>query len=202
MKSGSEIFNNYYIPMVVEQSGRGERGYDIFSRLLKERIVFLNGPINDTIAGLLCAQMIYLESESQKPINLYINSPGGYVTSGLAIYDAMQYLKSEVSTLVFGQAASAASLLLTAGTKGRRYSLPNGRIMTHQPSGGAFGQATDIAIHADEIIKTRKSLNEIYVRHTGRSLEDIEKIMERDHFFSPTEAKAFGLIDDVIVKKL
>jgi ATP-dependent Clp protease protease subunit len=201
-RSPPEIFNNYYIPMVVEQSGRGERGYDIWSRLLKERIIFLSSPIDDNVASLVCAQMIYLESEnSSKPIYLYINSPGGYVTSGFGIYDSMQYVRSPVSTLVFGQAASAASLLLTAGRKGMRFSLPNARIMTHQPSGGTCGQATDIEIHAKEIIDTRKRLNQLYMDHTGRELPEIEAAMDRDKFFSPLEAKGFGLIDDVIVKK-
>ena len=170
-----EVYNNYYVPMVVEQSARGERGYDIWSRLLKERIVFLNGPIEDNVAGVICAQLLYLESENPaKDISFYINSPGGVVTSGLAVYDTMQYVRPQISTLVFGQAASAGSLLLMAGQKGKRYSLPNARIMTHQPSGGAQGQATDIEIHAKEILSTRARLNQMYVTHTGRTVEEID----------------------------
>ena len=194
-----EIYNNYYVPMVVEQSARGERGYDIWSRLLKERIVILNGPLKDTVAGHLSAQLLYLESENPtKDISFYINSPGGVVTSGLAVYDTMQYVRPNISTLVYGQAASAGSLLLMAGQKGKRFSLPNSRIMIHQPSGGAQGQATDIEIHAREIIQTRARLNQMYVKHTGRTIEEIERAMERDKFFSPEEAKEFGLIDDVM----
>src|SRR5499427_5688358 len=194
-----EIYNNYYVPMVVEQSARGERGYDIWSRLLKERIVFLNGPIEDNVAGVLCAQLLYLESENPtKDVAFYINSPGGVVTSGLAVYDTMQYIRPNISTLVFGQAASAGSLLLMAGQKGKRFSLPNSRIMIHQPSGGAQGQATDIEIHAREILATRARLNEIYVKHTGQSLETIAAAVERDKFLSPLEAKEFGLIDEVV----
>ncbi len=197
-----QVYNNYYVPMVVEQSARGERGYDIWSRLLKERIIFLNGPIEDTVAGLVCAQLLYLEAENPtKDISFYINSPGGVVTSGLAIYDTMQYVRPQVSTLVFGQAASAGSLLLMAGQKGKRFALPNARIMIHQPSGGAQGQATDIEIHAKEILATRARLNQLYVDHTGRSLEEIERGMERDRFFTPDEAKNFGLIDDVLEKR-
>jgi len=198
-RSPLEIYNNYYVPMVVEQSARGERGYDIWSRLLRERIVFLNGPIEDHVAGLICAQLLYLEAENPtKDISLYINSPGGVVTSGMAMYDTMQYIRPQVSTLVYGQAASAGSLLLMAGAKGKRYSLPNARIMIHQPSGGATGQATDIEIHAREILATRARLNQMYVEHTGKPIEVIERAMERDKFFTPEEAKEFGLIDEVI----
>src|SRR5471030_710319 len=197
-----EVYNNYYVPMVVEQSARGERGYDIWSRLLKERIIFLNGPIEDNVAGLLCAQLLYLESENPtKDVWFYINSPGGVVTSGMAIYDTMQYVRPLISTLVFGQAASAGSLLLMAGAKGKRFALPNSRIMIHQPSGGAQGQATDIEIHAREILATRARLNEIYVKHTGQSLEVISTAVERDKFLSPLEAKDFGLIDEVVVSR-
>ena len=194
-----ETYNNMLVPMVVEQTNRGERAYDIYSRLLKERIVFLNGPIEDNVAGVLCAQLLYLESENPtKDVSFYINSPGGVVTSGLAVYDTMQYIRPNISTLVFGQAASAGSLLLMAGQKGKRFSLPNSRIMIHQPSGGAQGQATDIEIHAREILQTRARLNQMYVKHTGRTIEEIEKAMERDKFFSPDEAKEFGLIDEVL----
>ncbi|MBL8675761.1 MAG: ATP-dependent Clp protease proteolytic subunit [Rhodospirillales bacterium] len=197
-----DIHNNYFVPMVVEQSARGERGYDIWSRLLKERIVFLSGPIEDQMATLLCAQLLYLESENPtKDIAFYINSPGGVVTSGLAIYDTMRYIRPSISTLVFGQAASAGSLLLMAGDKGKRYALPNARVMIHQPSGGAQGQATDIEIQAREILATRAKLNQMYVEHTGQPIEVIERSMERDKFFSPEEAKAFGLIDDVLLKR-
>src|SRR6195952_5371466 len=180
-----EIYNNYYVPMVVEQSARGERGYDIWSRLLKERIIFLNGPIEDNVAGLVCAQLLYLEAENPtKDVSFYINSPGGVVTSGLAIYDTMQYIRSPVSTVCIGQAASMGSLLLTAGAPGKRFALPNARIMVHQPSGGAQGQATDIEIQAREILRIRQRLNEIYVRHTGQTLEKIESKLERDSFMS------------------
>ena len=186
-----EIYNNYCVPMVVEQSARGERGYDIWSRLLKDRIVFLNGPIEDNVAGLICAQLLFLESENPtKDISFYINSPGGVVTSGLAVYDTMQYIRPHISTLVYGQAASAGSLLLMAGQKGKRFALPNSRVMIHQPSGGAQGVAADIEIHAKEILSTRARLNQIYVDHTGRTIEEIERAMERDKFFSPAEAKA------------
>src|SRR5712671_6854033 len=194
-----EIYNNYYVPMVVEQSARGERGYDIWSRLLKERIIFLNGPIEDNVAGLVCAQLLYLEADNPtKDIAFYINSPGGVVTSGMAIYDTMQYVRPQISTLVFGQAASAGSLLLMAGQKGKRFALPNSRIMIHQPSGGAQGQATDIEIHAKEILLTRARLNQMYVRHTGQTIETISAAVERDKFLSPLEAKEFGLIDEVV----
>src|SRR5437588_1389537 len=194
-----QVYNNYYVPMVVEQSARGERGYDIWSRLLKERIIFLNGPIEDNVAGLVCAQLLYLEAENPtKDISFYINSPGGVVTSGMAVYDTMQYVRPQISTLVFGQAASAGSLLLMAGQKGKRFALPNSRIMIHQPSGGAQGQATDIEIHAREILALRARLNEIYVRHTGQTLEGIANAVERDKFLSPLEAKDFGLGEEVV----
>jgi ATP-dependent Clp protease protease subunit len=187
---------------VVEQTPRGERAFDIFSRLLKERIIFLPTYIEDEIANLVIAQMLFLEADDpDKDINLYINSPGGSVTAGMAIYDTMQYVRPLISTLVFGQAASAGSLLLMAGAKGKRFALPNARIMIHQPSGGAQGQATDIEIHAREILSTRARLNQMYVTHTGRTIEEIERAMERDKFFSPPEAKEFGLIDDVLEKR-
>jgi ATP-dependent Clp protease protease subunit len=197
-----EVYNNYYVPMVVEQSARGERGYDIWSRLLKERIIFLNGPIEDNVAGLICAQLLYLEAENPaKDISFYINSPGGVVTSGMAIYDTMHYVRPQISTLVFGQAASAGSLLLMAGEKGKRFALANSRVMIHQPSGGAQGQATDIEIQAREILSTRARLNQMYADHTGKAIEVIEQAMERDKFFTPQEAKDFGLIDDVLEKR-
>jgi ATP-dependent Clp protease protease subunit len=190
---------NALVPMVIEQTNRGERAYDIFSRLLKERIVFLIGPVNDAVASLICAQLLFLESENpSKDIAFYINSPGGYVTSGLAIYDTMQYIRPQVSTVCMGQAASMGSLLLAAGAKGKRFSLPNSRIMVHQPSGGAQGQAADIEIQAQEILKLRSRLNDIYGRHTGQPLDVIEAAMERDKFLSPDEAKTFGLIDEVV----
>jgi len=190
---------NNLVPMVVEQTNRGERAYDIYSRLLKERIIFLVGPVNDAVASLICAQLLFLESENPtKDIALYINSPGGVVTSGLAIYDTMQYIRPDVATVCIGQAASMGSLLLTAGAKGKRVSLPNSRIMIHQPSGGAQGQATDIEIQAREILQLRQRLNEMYVRHTGQSLDVIQSAVERDKFMSPEEAKAFGLIDEVM----
>jgi ATP-dependent Clp protease, protease subunit len=194
-----EIYMNNLVPMVVEQTNRGERAYDIYSRLLKERIIFLVGPVNDAVASLICAQLLFLESENPtKDIALYINSPGGVVTSGLAIYDTMQYIRPDVATVCIGQAASMGSLLLTAGAKGKRVSLPNSRIMIHQPSGGAQGQATDIEIQAREILQLRQRLNEMYVRHTGQSLDVIQSAVERDKFMSPEEAKAFGLIDEVM----
>ena len=198
MKDLNEITNNL-IPMVVEQSSRGERAYDIYSRLLKERIIFLTGPIDDNIASLVCAQLLFLESENpKKEISFYINSPGGVVGSGLAIYDTMQYISSEIMTICIGQAASAGSLLLTAGSKGMRFSLPNSRIMVHQPSGGYQGQVTDIEIHTNEIKKTKEKLNTIYSKHTGKKIDEISKIMERDKYFSPEEAIKFGLIDKVV----
>ena len=190
------------VPMVVEQTSRGERAYDIYSRLLKERVVFVVGPIDDYMANVVVAQLLFLESENpDKDINLYINSPGGVVTAGLAIYDTMQYIRCDVSTMCIGQACSAASLLLTAGTKGKRYALPNSRVMIHQPSGGAQGQATDIEIQAREILYLRGRLNGIYVKHTGQQLEQIERDMERDRFMSGDDAKAYGLIDAVLDRR-
>ena len=193
---------NTLIPMVVEQSSRGERAYDIYSRLLKERIVFLVGPINDNVASLVTAQLLFLESEDpKKDISLYINSPGGLVTAGLGIYDTMQYIKPDVSTLCIGQAASMGSFLLASGTKGKRFSLPNSRIMVHQPSAGYQGQATDIEIHAKEILALKNRLNKIYSKHTKKSEEEIKKALERDNFMTPSEAKTFGLIDEVVEKR-
>ena len=190
---------NNLIPMVVEQSSRGERAYDIYSRLLKERIVFVVGPINDQIASLVTAQLLFLESENpKKEISFYINSPGGIVWSGLAIYDTMQYVSSKIMTICVGQAASAGSLLLTAGAKDMRFSLPNSRIMVHQPSGGYQGQVTDIEIQTNEIKKTKQRLNEIYAKHTGNKINEISRIMERDKYFSPDEAIKFGLIDKIV----
>ena len=193
---------NTLIPMVVEQSSKGERAYDIYSRLLKERIVFLVGPVNDNVASLVTAQLLFLESENpNKEINFYINSPGGLVTSGLGIYDTMQYINSPVSTLCIGQASSMGSFLLSAGEKGKRYSLPNSRIMVHQPSAGFQGQATDIQIHAKEIQSLKTRLNSIYSKHTGKSVDEISKALERDNFMTPEEAKTFGLIDSVVEKR-
>ena len=190
------------IPMVVEQSSRGERAYDIYSRLLKERIVFVVGPINDSVASVVTAQLLFLESEDpKKEISLYINSPGGLVTAGLGIYDTMQYIKPDVSTLCIGQAASMGSFLLAAGTKGKRSSLPNSRIMVHQPSAGFQGQATDIEIHANEVLSLKKRLNEIYSKHTNKSVDDIKQALERDNFMTPENAKEFGLIDKVVEKR-
>ncbi|GAA5104153.1 ATP-dependent Clp endopeptidase proteolytic subunit ClpP [Bartonella jaculi] len=187
------------VPMVIEQTNRGERAYDIFSRLLKERIIFINGPVEDGMAMLVCAQLLFLEAENpKKEISLYINSPGGVVTSGMAIYDTMQFIRPPVATLCMGQAASMGSLLLTAGAKGHRFTLPNARIMVHQPSGGFQGQASDIERHAQDIIKMKQRLNEIYVQHTGQDYEVIEKTLDRDHFMTAQEAKQFGLVDDVI----
>ncbi|WP_375611281.1 MULTISPECIES: ATP-dependent Clp endopeptidase proteolytic subunit ClpP [unclassified Bartonella] len=187
------------VPMVIEQTNRGERAYDIFSRLLKERIIFINGPVEDGMAMLVCAQLLFLEAENpKKEISLYINSPGGVVTSGMAIYDTMQFIRPPVSTLCMGQAASMGSLLLTAGAKGHRFTLPNARIMVHQPSGGFQGQASDIERHAQDIIKMKRRLNEIYVQHTSQDYEVIERTLDRDHFMTAEEAKAFGLVDDVI----
>jgi ATP-dependent Clp protease protease subunit len=197
-----EVYNNTLVPMVVEQTNRGERAYDIYSRLLKERIIFLVGPVNDAVASLVSAQLLFLESENpSKDIYFYINSPGGIVTSGLAIYDTMQYVRPDVSTVCVGQAASMGSLLLCAGAKGKRISLPNSRIMIHQPSGGAQGQATDIEIQAREILQLRARLNEMYVKHTGQPLEIIAQAVERDKFMSPIEAKEFGLIDEVMTSR-
>ena len=190
------------VPMVVEQSARGERAYDIYSRLLKERIIFLTGPVFDEMSALICAQLLFLESENpSKDIAFYINSPGGVVSAGMAVYDTMQYIRSPVSTVCIGQAASMGSLLLAAGAKGKRYALPNARIMVHQPSGGAQGQATDIAIQAKEILRTRHILNEIYVRHTGQTLESIERKLERDSYMSAEESREFGLVDEVVTNR-
>ncbi|WP_226886416.1 ATP-dependent Clp endopeptidase proteolytic subunit ClpP [Nisaea nitritireducens] len=202
MHDPAEIYMNSLVPMVVEQTNRGERAYDIYSRLLKERIIFVVGPINDAISSVVCAQLLYLEAENpKKDISMYINSPGGVVTSGLAMYDTMEYIRPDVSTVCIGQAASMGSLLLTAGAAGKRYCLPNAKIMIHQPSGGFQGQASDIEIHAREILKTRARLNEIYVKHTGRKVDEIETGMERDNFMVPDEAKKFGLIDEVVDKR-
>ena len=190
------------VPMVVEQTSRGERSYDIYSRLLKERIIFLVGPVDDTIASLVCAQLLFLEAENpKKDISMYINSPGGVVTSGLSIYDTMEYIKPDVSTVCIGQAASMGSLLLTAGAKNKRYCFPNARIMTHQPSGGFQGQATDIEIHAKEIISLRSRLNNIYAKHSGKKIAQIEGLMDRDTFLSPDDALKIGLIDEVVNKR-
>ena len=197
----SEHMSNL-VPMVVEQSSKGERAYDIYSRLLKERIIFLTGQINDNVASLITAQLLFLEAEDpKKEIYLYINSPGGLVTAGLGIYDTMQYIKPEISTLCIGQAASMGSFLLAAGTKGKRFSLPNSRIMVHQPSAGFQGQATDIEIHAKEVLSLKKRLNEIYSKHTGKSVEEIKSALERDNFMTADLAKSFGLIDEVVEKR-
>ena len=202
MKDPIDTYMSFLVPMVVEQTNRGERAYDIYSRLLKERIIFMVGPVNDQVATLVSAQLLFLESENpSKDISLYINSPGGVVTSGLAIYDTMQYIRPDVSTVCVGLAASMGSLLLTAGARGKRFSLPNSKIMIHQPSGGFQGQATDIEIHAKEILATRARLNEVYARHTGRTIKVIEEAMERDRFLMPEEAKEFGLIDAVVEKR-
>ncbi|HEV8388652.1 MAG TPA: ATP-dependent Clp endopeptidase proteolytic subunit ClpP [Dongiaceae bacterium] len=197
-----QVYDNLLVPMVVEQTARGERAFDIYSRLLKERIIFIVGPVNDHMASLVCAQLLFLESENpSKEVSLYINSPGGVVTSGLAMYDTIQYIRPEISTICVGLAASAGSLLLTAGAKGKRFSLPHSNIMIHQPSGGFQGQASDIEIHAKEILKTRDRLNKIYVKHTGQDLKTIEDAMERDRFMTPEEAKAFGLVDEVLAQR-
>lgn len=202
MHDPAEIYMNSLVPMVVEQTNRGERAYDIYSRLLKERIIFVVGPINDAISSVVCAQLLFLEAENPtKDISMYINSPGGVVSSGLAMYDTMEYIRPDVSTVCIGQAASMGSLLLTAGAKGKRYCLPHAKVMIHQPSGGFQGQATDIEIHAREILATRARLNEIYVKHTGRKLDEIETAMERDNFMVPEDAKKFGLIDEVVYKR-
>ncbi len=193
---------NTLVPMVVEQSSKGERAYDIYSRLLKERIIFLTGQINDNVASLVTAQLLFLEAEDpKKEIYFYINSPGGLVTAGLGIYDTMQYIKPEISTLCIGQAASMGSFLLSAGAKGKRFSLPNSRIMVHQPSAGFQGQATDIEIHANEVLSLKKRLNEIYSKHTGKSVEEIKSALERDNFMTADAAKSFGLIDEVVEKR-
>lgn len=197
-----ELYMNTLVPMVVEQTSRGERAYDIYSRLLKERIIFITDGINDAVASLVSAQLLFLEAENPtKDIAMYINSPGGIVTSGLAIYDTIQYIRPEVSTVCMGQAASMGSLLLAAGASNKRFALPNARIMVHQPSGGYQGQATDIEIHAREILATRQRLNQIYVKHTGQTLKKIEDAMERDKFYTPEEAKEFGLIDEVVLER-
>ena len=193
---------NNLVPMVVEQSSKGERAYDIYSRLLKERIIFLTGQINDNVASLVTAQLLFLEAEDpKKEIYLFINSPGGLVTAGLGIYDTMQYIKPDISTLCIGQAASMGSFLLAAGTKGKRFSLPNSRIMVHQPSAGFQGQATDIEIHANEVLSLKKRLNEIYSKHTGKSVDEIKSALERDNFMTADTAKSFGLIDEVVEKR-
>ncbi|QFR32709.1 ATP-dependent Clp protease proteolytic subunit [Ancylobacter sp. TS-1] len=202
MRDPIDTYMNYLVPMVVEQTNRGERSYDIYSRLLKERIIFLTGPVEDNMATLMVAQLLFLEAENpKKEISMYINSPGGVVTSGLAIYDTMQFIKPAVSTLCVGQAASMGSLLLTAGEKGMRFALPNARIMVHQPSGGYQGQVTDILIHAKEVESLKRRLNEIYVKHTGQSLQAVEDALERDNFLTADTAKSFGLIDNVIDKR-
>ncbi|WP_225029821.1 ATP-dependent Clp endopeptidase proteolytic subunit ClpP [Xinfangfangia pollutisoli] len=202
MRDPIDTYMNTLVPMVVEQTSRGERAYDIYSRLLKERIIFLAGPVHDGMSSLICAQLLFLEAENpSKEISMYINSPGGVVTSGLSIYDTMQYIKPKVSTLVIGQAASMGSLLLTAGEKGMRFSLPNSRVMVHQPSGGYQGQATDIWIHAQETLKLKRRLNEIYVKHTGQNYETVEAALERDNFMSAEDAKAWGLIDEILADR-
>jgi ATP-dependent Clp protease, protease subunit len=202
MKDPHEIYMNTLVPMVVEQTSRGERSFDIFSRLLKERIIFLSGPVNDAVSTLVVAQLLFLEADNpKKEIALYINSPGGVVSSGLAMYDTMRYIRPAISTMCIGMAASMGSLLLTAGAKDLRFSLPNSRIMVHQPSGGFQGQASDIERHAEDIIKLKRRMNEIYVEHTGQSYETIEKTLDRDYFMTPDEAVEFGLIDKVLSKR-
>ena len=201
-KSLLEVYDNTLVPMVIEQTSRGERSFDIYSRLLKERIIFLTGEVNDAVSSLVCAQLLFLESENpKKDIYMYINSPGGVVTSGMAMYDTMQYVSCDVNTLCIGQACSMGSLLLTGGTKGKRAALPHSRIMIHQPSGGAQGKASDIEIQANEILKMKKMLNELYVKHTGQKLSIIEKAMDRDNFMSPEEALSFGLIDRIVEQR-
>ncbi len=202
MRDPVDTYMNYLVPMVVEQTNRGERSYDIYSRLLKERIIFITGPIEDNVATLIVAQLLFLEAENpKKELSMYINSPGGVVTSGMAIYDTMQFVRPPVSTLCVGQAASMGSLLLAAGAKDMRFALPNARIMVHQPSGGFQGQATDIMLHAQEILNLKKRLNEIYVKHTGQSLKKIEDALERDYFLTADMAKDFGLVDKVIAAR-
>ncbi len=202
MRDPIDTYMNYLVPMVVEQTNRGERSYDIYSRLLKERIIFMVGPVDDGMSSVICAQLLFLEAENpNKDISFYINSPGGVVTSGLAIYDTMQYIRPDVATICIGQAASMGSLLLAAGTEKKRFALPNARIMIHQPSGGAQGQAADIEIQAREILSLRARLNAIYAKHTGQPIEKIEKAMDRDNFMTPEDAKAFGLIDEVFLKR-
>ena len=197
-----DVVNNMLVPMVVESTARGERAYDIYSRLLKERVIFVTGGVEDGMATLIAAQLLFLEAENpKKEISMYINSPGGVVTSGLAIYDTMQYIRCPITTVCIGQAASAASWLLAAGQKGQRFALPNARVMLHQPSGGYQGQATDMARYAEEIVKIKRRLNEIYARHTGQPVEVIEKMLDRDKFLTPLEAKEFGLIDEVFEKR-
>lgn len=202
MSDPHNVYMNTLVPMVVEQTSRGERAYDIYSRLLKERIIFVTGPIEDYGASLITAQLLFLEAENpKKEISMYINSPGGVVSAGLAIYDTMQYIRPQVQTLCVGQASSAASLLLCAGAKGQRYSLPNSRVMVHQPSASYYGQALDIARHAQEIVKLKKRLNEIYASHTGQAVEVIEKALDRDTYMTAEEAKSFGLIDEVLARR-
>ena len=202
MSHPSEFYNNTLVPMVVEQTARGERAFDIYSRLLKERVIFITGPIEDYGASLITAQLLFLEAENpKKEIHMYINSPGGLVTAGLAIYDTMQYVRPAVQTLCIGQAASAASLLLCAGNKGERFALPNARVMVHQPSASYYGQAADIARHAQEIVKLKKRLNEIYAKHTGQTVEAIEKQLDRDTYMTAEEARVFGLLDQVMVRR-
>ena len=202
MRDPVDAYQNYLIPYVVEQTNRGERSYDIYSRLLKERIIFITGAIEDEMSAVIVAQLLFLESENpKKEISMYINSPGGVVTSGMAIYDTMQFIKPDIATLCVGQAASMGSLLLTAGAKGMRYALANARIMVHQPSGGFRGQASDIERHAEDIVKMKRRLNEIYVHHTGQTYETIERTLDRDHFMSADEAQKFGLVDEVLVKR-
>ena len=202
MNDLANTYMNTLVPMVVEQTNRGERAYDIYSRLLKERIVFVTGPIEDHLASLITAQLLFLEAENpKKEISMYINSPGGVVTSGMAIYDTMQFIRPAVATLCIGQAASMGSLLLAAGEKGMRYSLPNSRIMLHQPSGGFQGQASDIERHAEDIIKMKRRLNDVYVKHTGKDYETIERTLDRDYFMSAEDARAFGIVDEVISKR-
>ena len=202
MRDPVDTYMNYLVPMVVEQTNRGERAYDIYSRLLKERIIFITGGIEDGVATLVVAQLLFLEAENpKKEISMYINSPGGVVTSGMAIYDTMQFIRPAVATLCIGQAASMGSLLLAAGEKGMRYSLPNSRIMLHQPSGGFQGQASDIERHAEDIIKMKRRLNDVYVKHTGKDYETIERTLDRDYFMSAEDARAFGIVDEVISKR-
>jgi ATP-dependent Clp protease, protease subunit len=202
MRDPVDVYNQYLIPQVIENTPRGERGFDIYSRLLRERIVFLTGPVEDGMASVIIAQLLFLEAENpKKEISMYINSPGGVVTAGMAIYDTMQFIKPKISTLCVGQAASMGSLLLCGGEKGMRFALPNARIMVHQPSGGFQGQASDILRHAEDIMKVKKRLNDVYVQHTGQDYDTIERTLDRDHFMSSDEAKAFGLIDDVLSKR-
>lgn len=201
-RSSLEVYNSTLVPMVIEQTAKGERSFDIFSRLLKERIIFLTGEVNDEVSSLVCAQLLFLESENpKKDIYMYINSPGGVVTSGMAMYDTMRYITCDVNTMCMGQACSMGSFLLAGGAKGKRFALPNSRIMIHQPSGGFRGQATDIEIHAKEILDLKKRLNKIYAQNTGQKLAVIEKAMERDNFMNPEEAKAFGLIDNIVTSR-